>query len=72
VMKDIITRMTIEEKLVRDIDTLRDSIRLNKDDLAKGLVSAPGVIEHGKWCREELDSLLRQLEQVQKDSHSEH
>ena len=64
------TLMTIEEKLIRDIETLRESIRLAGQDLRTG-ASVAAVLEHGKWCREELEALLSKLATLQKTEQSQ-
>jgi len=53
--------MTTEEKLIRDIETLRESIRQSGSDLRRGLTDPASVLKHTKWCIEELESLKEQL-----------
>jgi hypothetical protein len=57
--------MTTEEKLILDIETLRESMRLAGQDLQAG-ASVAAVLEHGKWCLEELEALLNRLAALQK------
>ena len=58
------TDMTEAEKLVRDLDTLRQSIQLDWQDLAKApdQKTRDGVLEHLMWCFAELDGLRKRLE----------
>jgi len=57
--------MTSQEKLQRDIDTLRESIKLNWQDIAIKQLSATqrqGVKQHVQWCTDELKKLYERLE----------
>lgn len=52
--------MTEAEKILRDIKTLRDSIELNKADLANLPMSPEtraGILKHIAWCYQELQGL---------------
>lgn len=52
--------MRIAEKLIRDIDTLSESIRLDREDLANLALSAEdrlGILKHVGWCLTELGHL---------------
>lgn len=56
--------MTSQEKLKRDIDTLRDSIKLDWQDLASKQLTQDerkGLKEHIEWCSSELNSLYERL-----------
>lgn len=57
--------MTDQQKLLRDIDTLKESIRLNHADLDK-LVLTPSeraeIRESIKWCISELCELLARFD----------
>ena len=57
--------MTNQEKLIRDIETLRESIHLNREDARRGLVRPVDVIPHTAWCLQELEILHKQLEGLQ-------
>jgi len=53
--------MINRDKLVRDIETLRESIKLNKEEMKKpGLTQADriAIIRHGAWCMQELAELI--------------
>lgn len=52
--------MTEAEKILRDIETLKESIVLNKSDLANLPMSAStraGILENIAWCYQELRAL---------------
>jgi hypothetical protein len=52
-------------EIKRNIDTLRESIRLDWEDLAKtGLTASDrnGLIKHVKWCVLELNALILAFE----------
>ncbi|MBX9603442.1 MAG: hypothetical protein K2X35_20720 [Bryobacteraceae bacterium] len=51
--------MTTKDKLIRDIDTLKESIRLGFQANSNG---EPGAAEHLRWCLDELRELVKQLE----------
>jgi hypothetical protein len=53
--------MTNREKLVRDIETLRESLRVNREELANRPMSDAelrGIVQHGAWLMDELAQLL--------------
>ncbi|MDO9272699.1 MAG: hypothetical protein Q7T94_06750 [Rugosibacter sp.] len=57
--------MTSQEKLQRDIETLKESIRLNWQELGTTSfkpTDRDGIRQNIKWCLEELQSLYDQLE----------
>lgn len=57
--------MTSQEKLQRDIDTLRESIKLNWQDIATKQLSPnekQGIKHHIQWCMDELKNLYEKLE----------
>ena len=57
--------MKEKDKLLRDIDTLRESIHLNWRDVGSLNLSAEEVIgikKHIKWCTDELQELNSQLD----------
>ena len=57
--------MTEQEKLQRDIDALRTSIRLGWVDMDRLTISREDrrdLREHIKWCMDELKGLLERLE----------
>ena len=57
--------MTSQEKLQRDIDTLRESIKLDWQDIATKQLSATerqGIRQHIQWCTDELKNLYEKLE----------
>jgi hypothetical protein len=57
--------MTEIEKLQRDIDTLNDSVKLNKMNLAQRTQEELiGILKHTEWCMTELESLKRELKQL--------
>lgn len=54
-------------KLKRDIETLRDSMRQNWLDLAQLSLTAnerDSIMHHAKWCAQELNMLVLQLEHL--------
>lgn len=64
--------MTHHEKLKRDIEALRDSIRLEWQDVeAKNLTEHErlDLMTHIKWCANELNLLLQKFEHVEKLWH---
>ena len=55
--------MTDAEKILRDLETLKESIDLNKADLANLPMSAEvreGILQHIAWCYKN----LRELEEA--------
>jgi hypothetical protein len=57
--------MTDQQKRLRDIDTLRESIRLNYADLNKMVltgVERAGIRQHIGWCIKDLTELLTRLD----------
>jgi len=57
--------MTDQQKRLRDIDTLMESIRLNYADLGKLAMTAEerkGIRQHIGWCIKELTELLTRLD----------
>lgn len=57
--------MTSQEKLQRDIDTLRESIKLDWQDIATkqlSLTERKDIKQHIQWCSDELKSLYDRLE----------
>lgn len=57
--------MTSQEKLQRDIDTLRESIKLDWQDIATNQLSAndkKGIKQHIQLCIDELKNLNERLE----------
>lgn len=64
--------MTDHEKLRRDIDTLRESIRIEWQEIeAKNLGAAErhDLMTHIKWCANELSLLLQKFEDLDKLGH---
>jgi len=60
--------MTKREKLLRDIKGLRESIEINRTEIAKPDITAAernAIIEHGAWCMEELDKLVKDLKTLE-------
>jgi hypothetical protein len=55
--------MTKAEKLIRDIETLRKSIRLDWQDKASGIANPSEIRQHISWCVKELQHLEEQLSQ---------
>lgn len=53
--------MTEEEQLQRDIETLEESVKLDLEDIAKGLVGRADAAKHIQWCREEWQALKARL-----------
>ena len=61
--------MTDHEKLRRDIDTLRESVRIEWQEIeAKNLGTAErhDLMTHIKWCVNELGLLLQKFEDLEK------
>lgn len=59
--------MNEKEKLIRDIDTLRESIRLDWQEIGtKSLTDEEkqGIRQHIGWCQNELDNLLKRLDSI--------
>ena len=59
--------MTEMDKLKRDIDTLRESIRLDWQELAQLALTADerqGIRDHIEICQEDLRDLLNRLDQL--------
>ncbi|MFA6163137.1 MAG: hypothetical protein WC685_06890 [Methylobacter sp.] len=57
--------MTSQEKLKRAIDTLRESIKLDWQDLASKQLTTDerhGLRQHIEWCNSELKNLYERLE----------
>ena len=64
--------MTDHEKLKRDIDTLRESIRIEWQEVeGKDLSSVErhDLINHIRWCANELSLLLKKFEDLDKLEH---
>jgi len=56
--------MTLAEKLIRDIETLRESIKLDGIDFASLSLTPEeraGIIKHMEWCMIELEQLNAKL-----------
>jgi hypothetical protein len=56
-----VEEMTRKEQLIRDIDTLRESIELNKVEIAKPELSSSDramIIQHSTWCMKTLAELI--------------
>lgn len=64
--------MTDHEKLKRDIDTLRESIRIEWQEI-EGKDLSPGqrmdLMNHIRWCANELGLLLTKFEDLEKLGH---
>ena len=59
--------MTDLEQLIRDLDTLRQSIKLNSADLHQlPPAQLRIVLEHSAWCMTELESFMRKLKELTK------
>lgn len=57
--------MTSQEKLQRDIDTLRESIKLEWQDIATkqlNITERQDIKQHIQWCTDELKNLYERLE----------
>ena len=57
--------MTSQEKLQRDIDTLRESIKLEWQDIATkqlSITERQDIKQHIQWCSDELKNLYERLE----------
>ena len=57
--------MNNQDKLIRDIDTLRESIKTDWQDMAGRNLTAPqrrDIRKHIAWCINELNTLLLRLE----------
>jgi hypothetical protein len=64
--------MTDHEKLKRDIHTLRESIRIEWQEVEGKDLSAVERLElmnHIRWCANELTLLLKKFEDVDKLGH---
>lgn len=64
--------MTDHEKLARDIDTLRYSIRTEWQEVgAKDLSAAERqqLMNHIRWCANELNLLLQKFEHLERLGH---
>lgn len=64
--------MTDHEKLRRDIDTLRTSIRIEWQEVEGKDLSASDRLElmnHIKWCANELSLLLKKFEDLERLGH---
>lgn len=59
---------THEQKLIRDIETLKESIRIDFAELGKMLNAdeANNVLKHVEWCKEELKGLTDKLQRLAK------
>jgi hypothetical protein len=64
--------MTDHEKLKRDIETLRESIRIEWQEV-EGKDLSPGerqdLMTHIRWCTNELSLLLQKFEDLDKWEH---
>ena len=59
--------MTDLEKLQRDIDTLKESIELNRVNLhQRSREELLQILQHTGWCISELEELKRELERLTK------
>jgi len=58
--------VTNEEKLIRDIETLRQSIQVNREHARGGTARAADLLPHTAWCMKELEILQNQLEGLHK------
>jgi hypothetical protein len=59
--------MTEQDKLIRDIETLRESIKINREEIARpGITQAErvAIIRHGAWCMQELAGLIAALSAI--------
>ena len=64
--------MTDHKKLKLDIDTLRDSIRIEWQEIEGKDLSAierSDLMNHIKWCANELTLLLRKFEDLDRLGH---
>ena len=58
--------MTDIEKLRRDIDTLKESIALNRMNLAQRTqTEIQEILQHTGWCIAELERLKADLKQIE-------
>lgn len=60
--------MTAQDQLRRDIETLKDSVRLNWRDIGTRQLSAQeraGIKQNIKWCLDEMKKLYDQLESTE-------
>jgi hypothetical protein len=58
--------MSTIDKILRDIETLRESIKLDNEEIAKFHFSGEqlqGVLTHIGWCMTELSGLKERLEE---------
>jgi hypothetical protein len=56
--------MTEREKLLRDIQGLRESIELNRAEVTRPDITGAerrAIIKHGVWCMQELAKLIADL-----------
>lgn len=53
--------MTEEEMLLRDIETLLESISLDLKDVARGIATRTEIKPHLQWCKKELELLSQRL-----------
>jgi hypothetical protein len=57
--------MTDIERLKLNIETLKESIILNRMNLAERTrEELQGIVQHTAWCREELEKLQTELNQA--------
>jgi hypothetical protein len=57
--------MTDIEKLQRDIDTLKESIKLNRMNLHhRTREELQGILQHTAWCMSELETLENELRRL--------
>lgn len=64
--------MTDHERLRRDLDTLRESIRIEWQEVEGNDLSAGERVElmnHIRWCANELSLLLKKFEDLEKLGH---
>jgi len=53
--------MTVRDRLIQDIDTLRESLELNMTEIAKPELSSADrtmIIQHSTWCMKKLAELI--------------
>lgn len=57
--------MTHQDKLIRDIETLHESIRVNREDTRRGQIRPADLVSRIAWCLKELEIFHKQLEGLQ-------
>ena len=60
--------MTTAEKIRRDTETLKQSVRETIKEKSRGV---PGTDQHLAWCLKELRDLARQLEKEMERGHDQ-